>query len=64
MVFNLFWRMILMDNIKQDEVMTFKASTVIKSRLEKLSKREGVSGAGFLRDMINREYKRVFGEVE
>jgi predicted DNA-binding protein len=53
-----------MDNIRQDEVMTFKASTVIKSRLEKLSKREGVSGAGFLRDMINREYKRVFGEVE
>jgi len=53
-----------MENIEQNEVITVKASSVIKKRLERLARHDGITGAGFLRDMINREYKRVFGEEE
>jgi hypothetical protein len=51
-----------MDNIEQSEVLTFKSSVVVKTRLEKLAQKEGISGAATMRNLINREYNRVFGE--
>ncbi len=51
-----------MKNIDQKEVITFKSSVVIKRRLERLSEKNGITNAAFLRVLINQEYVRVFGE--
>ena len=53
-----------MDNVTQNHVMTFKMSLTLRERLERLSKSDGITNAAFLRGLINKEYKTVFGEVE
>ncbi len=53
-----------MENIEQNETVSFKASVIVKVRLEMLAEREGVTGASCLRNLINREYFRIFGEEE
>jgi len=50
-----------MNNIEQNETVAFKTSVLVKSRLEKLAALDGVTGAGWLRGIINREYGKMFG---
>jgi hypothetical protein len=48
------------NNIEQNETVSFKTSTLVKSRLEELAALDGVTGAGWLRGIINREYRKLF----
>jgi hypothetical protein len=51
--------------MRQKNLIAFKASDVIASRLEQLCENEGLDTANFLRSLINREYSRfVFGELK
>lgn len=48
--------LIFVKNIKQDNLIAFKASDVIKNRLEILAEKSGLNVSGYLRGLIDREY--------
>jgi len=52
-----------MKNIKQDNLIAFKASDVIKSRLETLAEKSGLNVSGYLRSLIDREYSILNNEA-
>lgn len=48
-----------MKNIKQDNLIAFKASDLIKEHLEILAEKSGLNVSGYLRGLIDREYSKL-----
>lgn len=46
----------------QNNTFTMKISDLIRERLDKLAEKDGISNASYLRNLINIEYFKSFGD--
>lgn len=53
----------MLNKVIQNNVFSMKISNLIKNKLEKLAENEGVNPPGYLRNLINREYSKTFGDT-